>query len=121
MRRSSGYTEKCCADREEAGGIDGGWCTTVETPQYIVILSDGTGQRGGLNFDEGRSNVYKLYRATRVVRSARPGPLGSVAKAAAAANAAGCRGTVKAERRGVHADTTFDAAPVTGGLNISLE
>src|SRR3954447_23312453 len=31
----------------------------------IVILSDGTGQRGGLLFDERRSNIYKLYRATR--------------------------------------------------------
>jgi uncharacterized protein (DUF2235 family) len=35
-------------------------------PRNIVILSDGTGQRGGLYFDEERSNVYKLYRATRV-------------------------------------------------------
>jgi uncharacterized protein (DUF2235 family) len=32
----------------------------------IVILSDGTGQAGGLVPDENRSNVYKLYRATRV-------------------------------------------------------
>jgi uncharacterized protein (DUF2235 family) len=31
----------------------------------IVVYSDGTGQRGGLMFDERRSNVYKLYRATR--------------------------------------------------------
>src|SRR6202048_1094308 len=31
----------------------------------IVIYSDGTGQRGGLLFDERRSNIYKLYRATR--------------------------------------------------------
>lgn len=34
-------------------------------PKNIVILSDGTGQRGGLFFDERRSNIYKLYRATR--------------------------------------------------------
>src|SRR6202521_3033544 len=32
----------------------------------IVIFSDGTGQRGGLYFDEARTNIYKLYRATRV-------------------------------------------------------
>jgi uncharacterized protein (DUF2235 family) len=32
----------------------------------IVIFSDGTGQRGGVFFDETRSNIYKLYRATRV-------------------------------------------------------
>ena len=32
----------------------------------IVIFSDGTGQRGGLYFDEERTNIYKLYRATRV-------------------------------------------------------
>ena len=31
----------------------------------ILIFSDGTGQRGGLFFDECRSNIYKLYRATR--------------------------------------------------------
>jgi uncharacterized protein (DUF2235 family) len=31
----------------------------------IVIFSDGTGQAGGITFDEYRSNVYKLYRATR--------------------------------------------------------
>jgi hypothetical protein len=31
----------------------------------IVILSDGTGQRGGVYFDEARINIYKLYRATR--------------------------------------------------------
>src|SRR6185312_10852210 len=33
--------------------------------QNIVIFSDGTGQRGGLHFDERCSNIYKLYRATR--------------------------------------------------------
>jgi hypothetical protein len=32
----------------------------------VVIFSNGTGQRGGLYFDEERTNVYKLYRATRV-------------------------------------------------------
>jgi uncharacterized protein (DUF2235 family) len=32
----------------------------------IVVYSDGTGQRGGLYFDEERTNIYKLYRATRV-------------------------------------------------------
>ncbi|WP_193221972.1 DUF2235 domain-containing protein [Amylibacter sp. SFDW26] len=31
----------------------------------ILILSDGTGQGGGVILDEKRSNVYKLYRATR--------------------------------------------------------
>lgn len=31
----------------------------------IIIFSDGTGQRGGILFDESRSNIYKLYRATR--------------------------------------------------------
>jgi len=45
----------------------------MDTPQRnpagasrnIVILSDGTGQRGGVYFDEARSNIYKLYRAAR--------------------------------------------------------
>lgn len=32
----------------------------------IVVFSDGTGQRGGVFFDEARTNIYKLYRATRV-------------------------------------------------------
>lgn len=31
----------------------------------IIIFSDGTGQAGGLQLDEYRSNVYKLFRATR--------------------------------------------------------
>ncbi len=31
----------------------------------ILIFSDGTGQAGGVLFDEARSNVYKLFRATR--------------------------------------------------------
>jgi uncharacterized protein (DUF2235 family) len=35
-------------------------------PRNIIILSDGTGQRGGLYVDETRSNIYKLYRAARV-------------------------------------------------------
>jgi hypothetical protein len=35
-------------------------------PKNIVILSDGTGRAGGINFDEARTNVYKLYRACRV-------------------------------------------------------
>jgi uncharacterized protein (DUF2235 family) len=34
-------------------------------PKNIIIFSDGTGQRGGVNFDEVRTNIYKLYRATR--------------------------------------------------------
>lgn len=32
----------------------------------ILVFSDGTGQRGGVLFEERRSNIYKLYRATRV-------------------------------------------------------
>jgi uncharacterized protein (DUF2235 family) len=32
----------------------------------IVIFSDGTGQAGGITFDEVRTNVYKLYRTCRV-------------------------------------------------------
>ncbi len=28
----------------------------------IVILSDGTGQAGGINFDEARTNVYKIVQ-----------------------------------------------------------
>ena len=32
----------------------------------ILIFLDGTRQVGGYEFDEDRTNVYKLYRATRV-------------------------------------------------------
>jgi uncharacterized protein (DUF2235 family) len=32
----------------------------------VLIFSDGTGQVGGIKFDEDRTNIYKLYRATRV-------------------------------------------------------
>jgi uncharacterized protein (DUF2235 family) len=35
-------------------------------PKNILIFSDGTGQSGGVTFDENRSNIYKLFRATRV-------------------------------------------------------
>jgi hypothetical protein len=34
-------------------------------PKNILVFSDGTGQAGGIKFDEDRTNVYKLYRATR--------------------------------------------------------
>lgn len=34
-------------------------------PKNILIFSDGTGQAGGIKFDEARTNIYKLYRATR--------------------------------------------------------
>ena len=44
----------------------GGRGRSARKPRNIVIFSDGTGQRGGVNFDEERTNVYKLYRATRV-------------------------------------------------------
>jgi uncharacterized protein (DUF2235 family) len=37
----------------------------VRKSRNIIIYSDGTGQRGGVSFDERRSNIYKLYRATR--------------------------------------------------------
>jgi len=46
----------------------------ADEPQYqmppfegrnILVFSDGTGQAGGLQLDEFRTNVYKLYRATR--------------------------------------------------------
>jgi uncharacterized protein (DUF2235 family) len=36
-----------------------------EVMANVIIYSDGTGQRGGLAFDERRSNIYKLFRATR--------------------------------------------------------
>src|SRR5260221_543754 len=32
----------------------------------VIIFSDGTGQVGGIAFDEIRTNVYKMYRACRV-------------------------------------------------------
>jgi len=34
-------------------------------PKSILIFSDGTGQAGGVTFDENRTNIYKLFRATR--------------------------------------------------------
>jgi uncharacterized protein (DUF2235 family) len=34
-------------------------------PKNIAIFADGTGQQGGIYFDERRSNIYKLYRAAR--------------------------------------------------------
>ncbi|MFZ2155523.1 MAG: DUF2235 domain-containing protein [Bradyrhizobium sp.] len=48
-------------------------------PKNIVIFSDGTGQAGGINFDEARTNVYKLYRACRVGPDTRVDPSEQVA------------------------------------------
>jgi Uncharacterized alpha/beta hydrolase domain (DUF2235) len=48
-------------------------------PKNIVIFSDGTGQAGGINFDEIRTNVYKLYRASRVGPDTRIDPSEQIA------------------------------------------
>lgn len=48
-------------------------------PKNILIFSDGTGQAGGINFDEARTNVYKLYRACRVGPDTKVEPLEQVA------------------------------------------
>jgi Uncharacterized alpha/beta hydrolase domain (DUF2235) len=45
----------------------------------IIIFSDGTGQAGGITFDEVRTNVYKLYRACRVGPDTTIDPLDQVA------------------------------------------
>lgn len=45
----------------------------------IIIYSDGTGQVGGIAFDECRSNIYKMYRATRVGPDSRIDPREQVA------------------------------------------
>src|ERR1700704_1605419 len=37
----------------------------IAMAKNILIFSDGTGQAGGIRFDENRTNIYKLYRATR--------------------------------------------------------
>lgn len=39
--------------------------TGAAMAKNILIFSDGTGQAGGIAFDEDRTNIYKLYRATR--------------------------------------------------------
>lgn len=33
-------------------------------PRNLIVLSDGTGQQGGLSPDELQSNIYKIYRGT---------------------------------------------------------
>ncbi|MGH9817822.1 MAG: phospholipase effector Tle1 domain-containing protein, partial [Candidatus Acidiferrales bacterium] len=45
----------------------------------VLILSDGTGQAGGLFVEERRSNVYKLYRATRCAPDSSVDPAGQAA------------------------------------------
>lgn len=40
--------------------------TSGSTGRNVVIFSDGTGQVGGVYFDEARTNIYKLFRATRI-------------------------------------------------------
>jgi uncharacterized protein (DUF2235 family) len=46
----------------------------ARSSRNILIFSDGTGQAGGIYFDQNRSNIYKLYRATRVCPDARIDP-----------------------------------------------
>ncbi len=48
-------------------------------PKNIIIFSDGTGQAGGIKFDEARTNVYKLYRACRVAPDTSVNPTEQVA------------------------------------------
>lgn len=48
-------------------------------PKNIIIFSDGTGQVGGITFDEIRTNVYKLYRACRVAPDSSVDPAEQVA------------------------------------------
>lgn len=48
-------------------------------PKNIIIFSDGTGQVGGITFDEIRTNVYKLYRACRVAPDSSIDPTEQVA------------------------------------------
>jgi uncharacterized protein (DUF2235 family) len=48
-------------------------------PKNVVIFSDGTGQVGGINFDEDRTNIYKMYRACRVAPDSRINPSEQVA------------------------------------------
>ncbi len=50
---------------EDAKAPELGPETHKPSGRNIVIFADGTGQRGGLQFDERRSNIYKLYRSTR--------------------------------------------------------
>src|SRR4051794_23861083 len=49
----------------KGGTVESSPQTPSAAGRNIVIFSDGTGQRGGVFFDEARTNVYKLYRATR--------------------------------------------------------
>lgn len=50
---------------EQGATADQGLVPAAFTGRNILILSDGTGQRGGVLVDERRSNIYKLFRATR--------------------------------------------------------
>ncbi len=59
----------------------------------ILIFSDGTGQAGGISFDERRSNIYKLYRATRV----------------------GPDSTIKPEEQVAYYDAGLGSVPPSGG------
>jgi len=62
---SNEASEGQAADPDSERGALGEPFRDGTTGRNIIIFSDGTGQRGGLQFDERRSNIYKLYRATR--------------------------------------------------------
>jgi uncharacterized protein (DUF2235 family) len=71
-RRNCGLRPTSGCDKIEPRSDDIGERAVTEIPSIlpnkgrnIVIFSDGTGQRGGVYFDEARTNIYKLYRAAR--------------------------------------------------------
>jgi uncharacterized protein (DUF2235 family) len=71
IRPTSGVKKILTFRRTSRSGImnydddDTPYAMTEFKGRNILIFSDGTGQAGGLLFDEARSNVYKLFRATR--------------------------------------------------------
>jgi uncharacterized protein (DUF2235 family) len=84
-------------------------------PKNIIIFSDGTGQAGGINFDEARTNVYKMYRACRVGPDTAVNPLEQVAYYDAGLGSAADGGHLKIGWM----RTTYNLASMITGLGIT--
>jgi len=84
-------------------------------PKNIVIFSDGTGQAGGINFDEARTNVYKMYRACRVGPDTAVNPLEQVAFYDAGLGSAADGGHLKIDWM----RTIYNLASMVTGLGIT--
>lgn len=87
----------------------------------ILIFSDGTGQAGGIRFDEDRTNIYKLYRASRCGPDSTVNPAAQVTfyDAGLGSPADGGRGLVWGKFWGAFGQSLYNVVSQATGLGIT--